>query len=138
MLSYDFSHKSVIVTGAARGVGRTLVGAFVGAGARVIAADRDEAGLAETCAPWHAARRAVGVRAGAAARERRPMHRAVLPWRPFRAWRLSSWRRIKSWSIRSARGLSIRSRNRCRPSWPATWRAAYPICRWRDPGRLKR
>ena len=52
MLKYDFSHKTVIVTGAARGVGRVLVGAFVGAGARVVAADRDAVGLAETCAPW--------------------------------------------------------------------------------------
>ena len=45
-----FEGKTVIVTGAARGVGRALVHAFVGAGASgVVAADRDEAGLRETC-----------------------------------------------------------------------------------------
>lgn len=48
---YDFSDRVVIVTGAARGVGRAMVGQFVEAGARVVAADRDESGLAETCAP---------------------------------------------------------------------------------------
>lgn len=48
---FDFSGDVAVVTGAARGVGRVLVGRFVEAGARVVAADRDEPGLAETCAP---------------------------------------------------------------------------------------
>ena len=47
---FRFDGKVTIITGAARGVGRALVGAFVEAGARVVAADRDSAGLAETCA----------------------------------------------------------------------------------------
>lgn len=47
---FRFDGKVAIVTGAARGVGRELVGAFVDAGANVVAADRDETGLAETCA----------------------------------------------------------------------------------------
>src|SRR5258706_13988666 len=51
MISFDFGGRVVIVTGAARGVGRALVNAFVGAGAQVVATDRDAAGLAETCAP---------------------------------------------------------------------------------------
>jgi NAD(P)-dependent dehydrogenase (short-subunit alcohol dehydrogenase family) len=51
-VTYDFSGQVAVVTGAARGVGRAMVGAFVAAGARVVAADRDEAGLAETCAPF--------------------------------------------------------------------------------------
>jgi NAD(P)-dependent dehydrogenase (short-subunit alcohol dehydrogenase family) len=51
MISFDFSGRVVIVTGAARGVGRALVKAFVGARARVVATDRDAAGLAETCTP---------------------------------------------------------------------------------------
>ena len=47
----DFVGKTVIVTGAARGVGRALVQAFAAAGASgLVAADRDEAGLRETCA----------------------------------------------------------------------------------------
>jgi NAD(P)-dependent dehydrogenase (short-subunit alcohol dehydrogenase family) len=40
--------QSVIVTGAARGIGRVMVQRFLAAGARVLAADRDAAGLAET------------------------------------------------------------------------------------------
>ena len=51
-VTYDFSGRVAVVTGAARGVGRVMVGAFVTAGAHVVAADRDEPGLAETCAPF--------------------------------------------------------------------------------------
>jgi NAD(P)-dependent dehydrogenase (short-subunit alcohol dehydrogenase family) len=51
-VTYDFSGQVAVITGAARGVGRAMVGAFVAAGARVVAADRDEAGLAGTCAPF--------------------------------------------------------------------------------------
>ena len=51
-VTYDFSGQVAVITGAARGVGRVMVGAFVAAGARVVAADRDEAGLAGTCAPF--------------------------------------------------------------------------------------
>ena len=49
---FDFEGSVAIVTGAARGVGRALVGEFVRARAQVVAADRDEDGLAETCAPY--------------------------------------------------------------------------------------
>lgn len=49
-VEFGFAGRVVIVTGAARGVGRALVGRFAAAGAAVVAADRDEAGLAETCA----------------------------------------------------------------------------------------
>jgi NAD(P)-dependent dehydrogenase (short-subunit alcohol dehydrogenase family) len=49
-VTFDFHDTSVIVTGAARGIGRTIVHRFVASGARVVAVDRDEAGLAETCA----------------------------------------------------------------------------------------
>ena len=51
-VSFDFSGRMVIVTGAARGVGRAMVGAFFESGASVIAADRDESGLIETCRPY--------------------------------------------------------------------------------------
>jgi NAD(P)-dependent dehydrogenase (short-subunit alcohol dehydrogenase family) len=51
-VTYDFSGQVAVITGAARGVGRALVGSFAAAGARVVAADRDEPGLAETCAPY--------------------------------------------------------------------------------------
>jgi NAD(P)-dependent dehydrogenase (short-subunit alcohol dehydrogenase family) len=51
-VTYDFSAKVAVVTGAARGVGRSIVAVMVDAGARVIAADRDEEGLAQTCAPF--------------------------------------------------------------------------------------
>jgi NAD(P)-dependent dehydrogenase (short-subunit alcohol dehydrogenase family) len=47
---FSFGGKVAIVTGAARGVGREIVGAFIEAGARVVAVDRDGDGLAETCA----------------------------------------------------------------------------------------
>lgn len=49
-VKYDFSGRVVIITGAARGVGRAMVRQFVDAGAKVIAADRDSDGLAETVA----------------------------------------------------------------------------------------
>ena len=48
-VKYEFSGKVAIVTGAARGVGRAIVHAFFEAGARVVAADRVEEGLLETC-----------------------------------------------------------------------------------------
>jgi len=47
-VTYDLQGEVVIVTGAARGVGRAIVRRFVEAGARVLAADRDADGLAET------------------------------------------------------------------------------------------
>jgi NAD(P)-dependent dehydrogenase (short-subunit alcohol dehydrogenase family) len=53
-VSYDFSARTAVVTGAARGVGRRIVGALVESGAHVVAADRDADGLAETCAPYGA------------------------------------------------------------------------------------
>jgi NAD(P)-dependent dehydrogenase (short-subunit alcohol dehydrogenase family) len=48
---FDFAGKVAVVTGAARGVGREIVRAFVEAGAQVVAADRDGDGLTETCRP---------------------------------------------------------------------------------------
>jgi NAD(P)-dependent dehydrogenase (short-subunit alcohol dehydrogenase family) len=48
-VSFDFQGKTVIVTGAARGIGRSLVKTFVKTGAQVVAADRDPIGLTETC-----------------------------------------------------------------------------------------
>jgi NAD(P)-dependent dehydrogenase (short-subunit alcohol dehydrogenase family) len=47
-VSYDMKDEVVIVTGAARGVGRSIVRRFVETGATVLAADRDGEGLAET------------------------------------------------------------------------------------------
>ena len=49
---FDFSGQVAVVTGAARGVGRAMIDAFVRAGAQVVAADRDAEGLSETCAPF--------------------------------------------------------------------------------------
>src|SRR5689334_14638150 len=48
-VSFDFTGRVAIVTGAARGVGRSLVAAFATTGARVLATDRDADGLAVTC-----------------------------------------------------------------------------------------
>lgn len=45
-----FNGKTVVVTGAASGIGRAAALAFSGEGARVYAADIDETGLAETAA----------------------------------------------------------------------------------------
>jgi NAD(P)-dependent dehydrogenase (short-subunit alcohol dehydrogenase family) len=58
-VSYDFSGEVAVITGAARGVGRAMVGSFVEAGCQVVAADRDNAGLLETCAPHEGPVRAV-------------------------------------------------------------------------------
>lgn len=49
-VTYDLKGQVVIVTGAARGVGRAIVSRFVHSGARVLAADRDAEGLEETAA----------------------------------------------------------------------------------------
>ena len=51
MISFNFEGNVVVVTGAGRGIGRAIVNAFVLAGARVVAADRDARGLDETSAP---------------------------------------------------------------------------------------
>lgn len=48
-LTYDYAGSVAVVTGAARGVGRSMVRALSAAGAGVVAADRDEPGLGETC-----------------------------------------------------------------------------------------
>lgn len=58
-VSYDYSGEVAVITGAARGVGRCMVSAFVAAGGQVVAADRDEAGLLETCRPHGGSVRAV-------------------------------------------------------------------------------
>jgi len=49
-MRYDLEHQVAIITGAARGVGRAMVPAFIEQGAHVVAVDRDQTGLAETCA----------------------------------------------------------------------------------------
>lgn len=49
-VSYDFGGRVVIVTGAARGIGREMARRFVASGASVVAADRDDPGLRETVA----------------------------------------------------------------------------------------
>ncbi len=51
-VTYDFSGEVAVVTGAARGVGQALVSSLADCGCRVVAADRDEQGLAQTCAPY--------------------------------------------------------------------------------------
>jgi NAD(P)-dependent dehydrogenase (short-subunit alcohol dehydrogenase family) len=48
-VTFDFTGRAVIVTGAARGIGRVMVERFAVAGASILAADRDAEGLAETC-----------------------------------------------------------------------------------------
>ncbi|MEA2511906.1 MAG: hypothetical protein QOJ59_1393 [Thermomicrobiales bacterium] len=55
-VTFDFSGRVVVVTGAARGIGRVMVDRFAAAGASVLAADRDEEGLAETCRSLDASR----------------------------------------------------------------------------------
>lgn len=47
-IRFDFADQVVIMTGAARGIGRVMTRRFAEAGARVVVADRDESGLAET------------------------------------------------------------------------------------------
>lgn len=47
-VQFDFSDDLVLVSGAARGVGREIAAQFVSAGARVVAIDRDPEGLEET------------------------------------------------------------------------------------------
>jgi NAD(P)-dependent dehydrogenase (short-subunit alcohol dehydrogenase family) len=49
-IRFDFAGRVVVVTGAARGIGRVIARSFSEAGAAVVAADRDASGLADTCA----------------------------------------------------------------------------------------
>jgi NAD(P)-dependent dehydrogenase (short-subunit alcohol dehydrogenase family) len=51
-VTYDFSGEVAVVTGAARGVGQALVSSLADCGCQVVAADRDEQDLAQTCAPY--------------------------------------------------------------------------------------
>lgn len=55
-VTFDFSGRVVVVTGAARGIGRAMARRFAEAGARVVAADRDGEGLRGTCAGLDPAR----------------------------------------------------------------------------------
>jgi len=48
-VTYDFSGEVAVVTGAARGVGQALVSSLADCGCQVVAADRDEQDLAQTC-----------------------------------------------------------------------------------------
>lgn len=48
-VTFDFSGRVVVLTGAARGIGRAMAQQFAAAGASLVVADRDAAGLAETC-----------------------------------------------------------------------------------------
>ena len=49
MATFDFANQVIIVTGAARGIGRVITQRFAASGARVLAVDRDEDGLRATC-----------------------------------------------------------------------------------------
>ena len=49
IISFDFTGKAIIVTGAARGIGRAMTRSFINAGGKVLAVDRDEEGLIATC-----------------------------------------------------------------------------------------
>lgn len=51
-MNFDLVDQVVIISGAARGIGRSLVEAFHKQGAFILATDRDADGLAETCAPF--------------------------------------------------------------------------------------
>lgn len=62
-VTYDLKDQVVIVTGAARGVGRAIVSRFLQAGAKVLAADREPDGLAETLAAHPKSDRVVSVTA---------------------------------------------------------------------------
>ena len=55
MARRDFSGKTVVVTSAGGGLGRALCQCFGRDGARIVALDRDQNGLAETAAQLHAA-----------------------------------------------------------------------------------
>lgn len=48
-VTFDFSGRVVIVTGAARGIGRVMARQFAESGAMLVVSDRDTDGLAETC-----------------------------------------------------------------------------------------
>ena len=59
-IRFEFSDQVALVTGAGRGIGRSIVRAFAAAGARIVAVDRDQAGLQETVA-GHDPDRVIGI-----------------------------------------------------------------------------
>ncbi len=63
-VTYDFSGRVALVTGAAAGIGRASALAFAAAGAAVAIADVDEAGGAETVELAARRRRGGALRAG--------------------------------------------------------------------------
>jgi NAD(P)-dependent dehydrogenase (short-subunit alcohol dehydrogenase family) len=61
MAAAGYAHKTVVVTGAAGGLGRALCQQFSAAGANVAALDLDEAALGSLCAQLAGADRALGI-----------------------------------------------------------------------------
>ncbi len=77
MITFDFSGRVSLVTGAGRGIGREIARAFAQSGACVVAVDRDVDGVAETCADLGDAALAIGADVSTPAGARETVARAL-------------------------------------------------------------